>query len=433
MKKIRINELARELEVKPGVILELLPELGVQEKKTHSSSIDEDVALALRHRLTGSDAPRHAFTEGYNGHGHDPSDGHESSSVAVAEPPASMPLPEPAQTRTPLHPPVHEIAPEVITPLPGPAATAVPPSTPAQPPESAEAAAVSTPSVAPEPTGVSEVTRPTPFKPLRPPLGGGSALHPPLAHATQTPGGGPGNRNVSIPARPVPPPAPRVGSPVSSPAREARSADVSAPVVPPAPQPRGPQAPSHVVAPGPAPAAHGSGVPGAPIPPRPAPARPSAPGLTPGTPIAPRPASARPLAGQPAARPVVPPRPDLVQRLKQQQTQTRPSPAAPGLPRPGTPARPPSGPGQPLYRGPIRPGQPLMRGPGAPAQPGQRRPGGLRPMHPTTPLRPEPATLPTDQQRRHQAKPGTRQVARKRDEIEGVIRERVSKRAAVLE
>ncbi len=54
-------------------------------------------------------------------------------------------------------------------------------------------------------------------------------------------------------------------------------------------------------------------------------------------------------------------------------------------------------------------------------------------MHPTTPLRPEPATLPTDQQRRHQAKPGTRQVARKRDEVEGILRERVSKRTAVLE
>src|ERR1700761_2783022 len=54
MKKIRINELARELEVKPGVILDLLPELGVQEKKTHSSSIDEDVALTLRDRLVSS-------------------------------------------------------------------------------------------------------------------------------------------------------------------------------------------------------------------------------------------------------------------------------------------------------------------------------------------------------------------------------------------
>ena len=38
MSKIRINELARELEVKPSRILDLLPELGVQDKKTHSSS-----------------------------------------------------------------------------------------------------------------------------------------------------------------------------------------------------------------------------------------------------------------------------------------------------------------------------------------------------------------------------------------------------------
>jgi translation initiation factor IF-2 len=53
-------------------------------------------------------------------------------------------------------------------------------------------------------------------------------------------------------------------------------------------------------------------------------------------------------------------------------------------------------------------------------------------MHPTA-LRPEPATLPTEQQRRHQAKPVGRQVLRKREEVEGNIRERISKRAAVLE
>ena len=56
MKKIRINELARELEVKAHEILDRLPELGVTEKKTHSSSIDEDVAIKLR-RLYGFDVP----------------------------------------------------------------------------------------------------------------------------------------------------------------------------------------------------------------------------------------------------------------------------------------------------------------------------------------------------------------------------------------
>ena len=56
MGKIRINELARELEVKAHEILDLLPELGVTEKKTHSSSVDEDMAIKLR-RHYGRDVP----------------------------------------------------------------------------------------------------------------------------------------------------------------------------------------------------------------------------------------------------------------------------------------------------------------------------------------------------------------------------------------
>ena len=65
---------------------------------------------------------------------------------------------------------------------------------------------------------------------------------------------------------------------------------------------------------------------------------------------------------------------------------------------------------------------------------GPRRPG-MRPMHPTTPLRAEPATpIPAEQQRRHQAKPGARQGPRKRDEHEeGNLRERVSKRHVMAE
>lgn len=55
-------------------------------------------------------------------------------------------------------------------------------------------------------------------------------------------------------------------------------------------------------------------------------------------------------------------------------------------------------------------------------------------MHPTA-LRPEPATMPTEQQRRHQGKPGGggRQQVRKREEVEGNLRERISKRSAILE
>jgi translation initiation factor IF-2 len=48
MKKIRINELARECERPNSDIVALLPQFGVTEKKTHSSSVDEDVADRIR-------------------------------------------------------------------------------------------------------------------------------------------------------------------------------------------------------------------------------------------------------------------------------------------------------------------------------------------------------------------------------------------------
>ncbi len=449
MKKIRINELARELEVKPGVILDMLPELGVQEKKTHSSSVDEDVALELRRRLVADGTIR--IAEGRsNGNAYD-SDGESNSDqepelerVVQAPPVETFERPTPP-VASPQAREIEEVKPQ--------------PSAPAIVEQEAPATLAAT----------AESERPAPtFSPLRPPLTSGGAIHPPLAQSSSQPlAPGPVvNRNISIPARPLPPsPRPGLSAPMgprqplpSQPARSAgsmldrpvRPAPGMAPALP-AATPALPQAspnrsaqmpPTHVVAPGPMPgsvpvqssapgAPSAASVPGAPIPPRAAPSRPMAPGLTPGAPIAPRPPGARPLVGQPQARPTVPPRPDLVQRLKQQQM--RPSPAAPSMPRPGAPARPSPAPGQPLYRGPIRPGQPLMRGPGqplGPSQPGLRRPGGLRPMHPTS-LRPETATPPpTEQQRRHQAKPGTRQTGRRREAEEGNLRERVSKRPA---
>src|SRR5947209_6263807 len=82
MKKIRINELARELEVKPGIILDLLPELGVQEKKTHSSSIEEDTAIALRERLAESGFLG-SFPNRANGH-HDGDESEPSSTDAAS-------------------------------------------------------------------------------------------------------------------------------------------------------------------------------------------------------------------------------------------------------------------------------------------------------------------------------------------------------------
>ncbi|MGA9484272.1 MAG: translation initiation factor IF-2 N-terminal domain-containing protein, partial [Candidatus Acidiferrales bacterium] len=46
--QVRINELARELEIKAKVLIEFLPEVGVTEKKTHSSSIDLKHAELVR-------------------------------------------------------------------------------------------------------------------------------------------------------------------------------------------------------------------------------------------------------------------------------------------------------------------------------------------------------------------------------------------------
>src|SRR5579885_76335 len=97
MKKIRINELARELEVKAHEILDRLPELGVTEKKTHSSSIDEDVAIRLR-RLYGHEVPEPAPEE---------------------KPKAETPLAEEARTQE------HEMAPAAPTAAAEPVAAPV--------------------------------------------------------------------------------------------------------------------------------------------------------------------------------------------------------------------------------------------------------------------------------------------------------------------
>ena len=51
MSKVRINDLAKELEVKSRAILDVLPELGIGGGKTHSSSLEGDEAEKVRARL----------------------------------------------------------------------------------------------------------------------------------------------------------------------------------------------------------------------------------------------------------------------------------------------------------------------------------------------------------------------------------------------
>ena len=54
MSKVRINDLARELEVKSKAILDVLTEVGVTEKKTHSSSLEDHEADKVRAKLRAS-------------------------------------------------------------------------------------------------------------------------------------------------------------------------------------------------------------------------------------------------------------------------------------------------------------------------------------------------------------------------------------------
>jgi len=55
--KIRINDLARELEVKSKAILDVLTDVGITEKKTHSSSVEEDEAERLRKYFAAKSGP----------------------------------------------------------------------------------------------------------------------------------------------------------------------------------------------------------------------------------------------------------------------------------------------------------------------------------------------------------------------------------------
>jgi translation initiation factor IF-2 len=377
MSKIRINELARQLEVPSHAIIDMLPELGVSEKKTHSSSIDEPVAEIIRQRVQGG-AGAAMRREA-------------DASVAVAEQ-------EPVE-RHEQQPVRHEPAARHETPAPPEHPTHAP-RTPV--PEFEPPATTSAQEAPVTPTEEPLRSKPAP---LRPPLsaGGAAPLHPPL-------------RTGPVPARPVP--TPRPGQILSGPRQPLPVA------TPAAPMPQAPlSVPAHPVA-------------------RTAPATPAAPAApsessapltspTPGTPLRPQP---RPnLAGQPAIRPVVPPRPDMVARLQQQQTRPAPGQVQQQAPRPGMPTRSSTPvPGQPIYRGPIRPGQPVMRGPGVGGGPpsGPGGPGGPgafrrpRTLHPTSPLRAEPATpIPTtEQQRRHQAKPAGRDRHRDVEQEEGRLR-----------
>ncbi|MSV29708.1 MAG: translation initiation factor IF-2 [Bryobacterales bacterium] len=385
MSKIRINELAREIEVKAHLIIDMLPSLGVSEKKTHSSSVDEDVAEKLRKHF-GANPPEASEAREAGGEftPSEPVEAPAPAAVAVV-PPAPAAAPEPVAPR-----PAMPIRPPLASPghAPGPVPGTVLRSSPIPIPAPPQAPPVSAAPAAAPPAASSPASHPPPV--AAPPAPPARPVAPPLSRP-------------AIPARPLPSAtasAPKPGQVLSGPRQPFPSGPADAPRVPVMPRPPVTQRP----APPPAPAAPAA-MPGAP--------RPSAP----------RP----PLAGQPAMRPVVPPRPDLAARL----SQPRLAPGQATAPRFGVPLRAvPSAPvpGQPIYKGPIRPGQPMVTRPGVrPGTPAARPgSGAARPMHPTSRAgaRPEPPSAPPtgNQPRRVVGQRGRPDRDRQREQEEKTLR-----------
>ncbi|MGC2808497.1 MAG: translation initiation factor IF-2 N-terminal domain-containing protein, partial [Candidatus Acidiferrales bacterium] len=134
--QVRINELARELEIKAKVLIEFLPEVGVAEKKTHSSSIDLKHAELVRKHFRDVAAAEEAAEA-------------DKSAKAGGKKPAAKP-----SVAAPQAPPTLAAKPAAA---PGPATTARPAGVP---PASAAVPGVARPSAPATATGVRPATHP---------------------------------------------------------------------------------------------------------------------------------------------------------------------------------------------------------------------------------------------------------------------------------
>jgi len=310
MSKIRINDLARELEVKSKTILDVLPEIGVTEKKTHSSSLEEHEAEKLRAHLRGG-----SEASVTNKPARPSRDGdeiktkidlsHISKPGDVLKAIISKQQPAPTAPGRPAPPP----APVEIKPAApvSPAAKA-----PAPPASAAAPSKLVVPATGPRPT----FTVPAP--PSAPQVPSASTSAPPRTAAPPAPPAAP------IAAGPPQPQAPAASRP-------------TAPTRPQAPPPRMivPQTGPRPVYKAPIRPAASSGAAA-----RPAPGRP-----VPGQPI-----FQRPRPGAPSQRPSLRPgerRP--MHPTRQSPAGARPLGVGPGLPPPGA-ARPGSRPGAPSRR-----------------------------------------------------------------------------------
>src|SRR5579863_5858115 len=333
MSKVRINDLARELEVKSKAILDALPLVGVTEKKTHSSSLEEHEAQKVRAHIRGSaDAETPSARSARPARGEDEiktkidlshisRPGDVLKAITQKKEAAAAPPVRPAPAPPVVHKPV--VAPPAAKPVPpiaaqAPAAPPAPAPAPRPPvvsvPAEKPAASVSAPA---PPVAAPQPPRPAPPAPAVAP----SAPAPPSVAASSAP------PTVPVPPRPAAPPV------------------TAGPPQPPAPRMIVPQTGPRPVykAPPPRPPAPISqaGTPGSTM--RPAPGRP-----VPGQPIFQRPRPQGPGVGAPRP-PLRPGERRPMHPTRSAPTGPRPLGVGPGLPPPG-PARPGSRPGAPARR-----------------------------------------------------------------------------------
>ncbi len=370
MSKVRINDLAREMEVKSKQVLDVLAELGLGAGKTHSSSIEEHEAEKVRAHFdrgrtsaaggagsrtaAGTIAPKIDLS-----HVSKPGDvmkailakkQQEEEDARKSHAPAKPAAPV---TKAPVKPAV-AAAPKAAAPAPAAPAKPeprkiVPPVRPAPPIVSMPAA----PAIASRPPAGAVVAKPPAGSVSRPAV----AVVPPAVAVV-----------VKPPVAPPPPPR-EVATAVAEPAPVAVKPAVQAPPPPPAPE---------VVTAAPAPVAEPAAPP---VEAKPAPAPAATETISVSASSAP-PAPERSVA---APAPVVPPAPaPPVRRVVMPQTGPRPVYKAPPV-VPG--AVPPA-----AQAGGLQRGRPIFdrRPAGAPGGFGQRPqgapgqfPGGPRPKHPT--------------------------------------------------
>ena len=248
MSKVRINDLARELEVKSRSILDALTAVGVTEKKTHSSSIEEDEAEKVRgyfnrgvRSASSRVAPAEIKPRFDLSHVSKPGDAlkailerKQAENAAKAAPP-----PRPAVT---VAPPANR-PPVASGPITAPAAPLAP-----VPP-----LAVATPPAAPAPRRIVPIPRPAAPTYIVPPaianrhVAGPAVARPPAVPAPPAVASVPPPEPVVVKPSDVPPPAPVAAAPapVTEPVAPAPEPVAAAPAPPAAPVP----APRRVIMP----------------------------------------------------------------------------------------------------------------------------------------------------------------------------------------